>query len=81
MELDIIDYNDMSLHKDILIEALKNKGIVGVRNIPGFKENSKNYIEIARKFCALKEDIKNHYAPDRDKGQTEGFEIGAEQFQ
>ncbi len=85
MELDVISYCDLldpsnPFAPKQLETALLNKGIVGVRNVPEFENTSLAYIEAARKFSALPEEIKQQYAPDRDNGDTEGYELGAEWF-
>lgn len=85
MKLDIISYNDLlntenKPARDSLINALLNKGIVGISNVPEFKEKSRAYLEAARRFSALEETIKQNYAPLRDTGDTEGYELGAEWF-
>jgi isopenicillin N synthase-like dioxygenase len=84
MNLDIISYHDL-VTSNLLAEqqleiALVNKGIVGISHVPEFEMKSRNYINAARKFSALQEKIKQQYAPDRDAGNTEGYELGAEKF-
>lgn len=84
MNLDIISYKDLAHPsdsvKDIIQTALYTTGIVGVKDVPQFVEKSKAYIEAARQFSSLSLNIKKQYAPDRDAGLTEGYELGAEQF-
>lgn len=85
MELDIFDYKDLgdttnaSIRK-AMERALLRKGILGIQGVPNFVELSKKYIEAARTFSGLPEEIKNKYAPLRDTGDTEGYELGAEWF-
>lgn len=85
VELDIVCYDDLidpnhTLARATLENALLQKGIVGIKNVPGFVDTSRTYIDAVRQFCALDEAIKNQYAPDRDSGVTEGYELGAEWF-
>jgi isopenicillin N synthase-like dioxygenase len=83
MDLDIISYHDLVNSKKNhakLEAALLHKGIVGIQHIPEFEKWSRAYIEAARQFSALPETIKKQYAPDRDAGNTEGYELGAEWF-
>lgn len=84
MKLDIISYNDLlkgdAQAKQELETALLNKGIVGIRDIPEYEKLSRNYINAARAFTKLPENVRNQYAPDRDSGETEGYELGAEWF-
>lgn len=86
MNLDVITYHDLFVKKNIqaikqLENALLNKGIVGIKDIPKFEEKTNNYIQAARQFSQLENSIKQRYAPNRDAGQTEGYELGAEWFQ
>lgn len=85
MKIDIIAYQDLldatktdEHHR--LESALLNTGIVAIRGVPGYVEKAENYINAARAFSALPDDVKQRYAPDRDAGQTEGYELGAEWF-
>jgi isopenicillin N synthase-like dioxygenase len=82
MKLDVISYHDLQ-NKNVqktLEEALLQKGIIGVKDVPDFEKKSQAYILAALKFSALTESIKQQYQPDRDAGNTEGYELGAERF-
>lgn len=83
VELDIISYNDLSdtastasLKK--LIAAFLEKGIAGIGDAPGFQEKCRAHVTAARQFSLLSESTKQQYAPDRNTGATEGYELGAE---
>jgi isopenicillin N synthase-like dioxygenase len=85
LELDIISYDDFAQQDaealQVLKKALHEKGIVGIRGIPGYQEKVQNYIEAARKFSALSEEVKKSYAPNRDLGELFlGYERGKEKF-
>jgi isopenicillin N synthase-like dioxygenase len=84
MNLDIISYHELTASNPLaekqLETALLNKGIIGISDVPEFEMKSRNYINAARKFSALQEKIKQQYAPNRDAGNTEGYELGAEKF-
>lgn len=85
MKLDIISYDDLNNTQNInaltqLKMALFQKGIVGIRDVPAFENKSRAYIKAARTFAALHDSIKQRYAPNRDAGETEGYELGAEWF-
>lgn len=85
MELEIIAYNDLfgpeqSQIIDKIKSALFNTGIVGLRGIPGYVEKAEHFIKTAQAFSNLDESIKQRYAPVRDAGDTEGYELGAEWF-
>lgn len=85
MELDVISYDDLLDNSNLtarknLESALLQKGIVGIRNVPEFEIKTRAYIAAARAFSALPEGIKQQYAPDRESGDTEGYELGAEWF-
>jgi len=87
VKLDVISYDDL-LHittnqavLHYLRTALLDKGIVGICNIPEFENQSRAFVHAARQFSALEDKVKQQYAPDRESGQTEGYELGAEQFQ
>ena len=85
MQLDIISYHDVldssnqPAHRS-LVSALLDKGIVGISHVPTFAEKSRAYVNAARQFAALPEEVKKQYTPDRDAGVTEGYELGAEKF-
>lgn len=87
MNLDVFSYRDIqelgSNHAlaTELNAVLKNKGIMGVSHVPHFIEYSQAYTSAVRKFVKLPEEVKRQYAPDRDAGVTEGYELGAEWFQ
>lgn len=86
MKLDIISYSDIlalgsNRSKALELDSiLRNKGIMGVSEVPYFLERSDAYIKAVRAFSALPEEVKSRYAPDRDAGFTEGYELGAEWF-
>lgn len=85
MELDIVSYNDLlnghsQAANQKLETALLHKGIVGIKNIPDFEEKTRAFIAASRQFSLLAESVKQRYAPDRDAGKTEGYELGAEKF-
>lgn len=85
LSLDIIPY-EAFIQSDpqamqILDLALHEKGIVGIRGIPGYKEKVLKFIETAREFSALPEEIKEMYAPNHALGETFlGYEKGKEKF-
>jgi len=84
MQLDIISYKSLLAEnptaKKNLETALLYKGIVGISDVPEFEQITRAYIDAARKFSMLEDAIKQQYAPDRDTGDTEGYELGAEWF-
>src|SRR5579862_9200180 len=82
MKLNIYSYHELfspETAKGLELDLLNN-GIVGLKDVPNFQEMCRNYIEAARAFAQLPESIKQKYAPDRDAGITEGYELGAEKF-
>lgn len=86
LDLDIISYEKLAegdlMTLQVLDKALHEKGIVGVRGTPGFKEKHEKFIKTAREFSALPEEIKERYKPNRDLGETFlGYEAGKEKFQ
>lgn len=86
MQPSILSYDDLFNFKDIsLIQKLENallqKGIVGIKGVPDFENKSRLFVEAARQFSSLSENIKLQYAPDRDSGDTHGYELGAEWFE
>jgi isopenicillin N synthase-like dioxygenase len=86
LALDIIPYEKF-IEGDadallLLNSALYEKGIVGIRGIPGYKEKYAQFVEAARSFNDLPEDIKDGYKPNRELGETFlGYELGKEKFQ
>lgn len=86
LDLDVISY-EAFINEDpdairILDTALHQKGIVGIRGIPTYKEKVLKYIETAREFSALPEEVKEVYAPKRALGELFlGYEKGKEKFQ
>lgn len=85
MQLDVISYFDL-LNSDNqnasqkLENALLQKGVVGIKDVPEFEEKSRAFIQAAQHFSQLETQIKQQYTPDRDTGKTEGYELGAEWF-
>ena len=85
LSLDIIPYESF-IQEDpnalkVLKTALLEKGIVGIRGIPGYKEKVLQFIQTARTFSALPENVKESYAPNRELGeQFLGYEKGKERF-
>src|SRR3990167_11426390 len=75
MQLDIISYHDVldssnqPAHRS-LVSAVLDKGIVGISHVPTFSEKSRAYVNAARQFAALPEEVKKQYTPDRDAGIT-----------
>ncbi|MBY0529398.1 MAG: hypothetical protein K2P51_04325 [Rhabdochlamydiaceae bacterium] len=84
MALDIISYEDFiqedPLSMDVLRNALLEKGIVGIRGVPGYKEKVLRFIDSARAFSALAEEVKEAYAPKEEETFL-GYERGKEKFQ
>lgn len=85
MNLTIISYADLlnttnNAAIQNLEKALLQTGIVGVSNIPQFETKTRQFIEAARKFSRLDDATKQKYMPNRDVGETEGYELGAEWF-
>ena len=85
MQLDILEYTDLLEPNNHYAlqraeHALRQKGIVGIRGVPDFEKKSRAYVVAARAFSALPDNIKQKYIPNRDSGQTEGYELGAEKF-
>jgi isopenicillin N synthase-like dioxygenase len=85
IELDVIPYEKL-IQGDfdalqILDRALHEKGIVGVRGVPGYKEKYEQFINAVRRFSALPEEVKESYKPNRALGETFlGYEMGKEKF-
>jgi isopenicillin N synthase-like dioxygenase len=61
-------------------QALCEIGIIGIKDIPNYIKTCHEYIQAAVEFSQLPESIKQQYAPNRDIGQFEGYEIGVEKF-
>lgn len=86
LELDLISYDKLSQGDpetlQILDIALHEKGIVGVRGVPGYQEKYAHFIQASREFNALPEEVKENYKPNRELGETfMGYEVGKEKFQ
>ncbi|HEV8051368.1 MAG TPA: 2OG-Fe(II) oxygenase family protein [Parachlamydiaceae bacterium] len=86
LDLDIIPYEEIAQGDltalQALDKALHEKGIVGVRGVPGYKEKYAQFIKAARAFSALPEELKELYKPNRELGETFlGYEAGKEKFQ
>lgn len=84
LDLDIIAYEDLIQKDPNALQTIRNalfeKGIVGVKGVPGYKESAFRFIERAREFSALPLSVKQAYAPDRSRGEYTGYEIGNEKF-
>ena len=86
LQLDVVSYTQLMKGDrdalDTVDRALHQKGIVGVRGVPGYQEAYQEFIQAARAFSSLPEEIKETYKPNRDLGETFlGYESGKEQFQ
>lgn len=83
--LDVLSYENM-IQSDpytinMLKEALYKKGIVGIKNIPEYKDKYRNFIKAAREFSSLPEEVKEAYAPNHSlSGAPLGYEKGKERF-
>jgi len=86
IELDVIAYEDL-IEGDrdalqVLDRALHEKGIVGVRGVPGYRATYQEFIAAAREFSALPEEVKERLKPNIAEGDTFlGYESGKERFQ
>ncbi len=86
LDLKVVSYADLFGDKaspealKILIKALLEQGIVGIRHVPKFVEKVASFIEAARTFSALDISVKRRYEPDRKAGDVLGFELGAEKY-
>jgi isopenicillin N synthase-like dioxygenase len=85
LSLDVISYEDFVQEAEdalsTLQRALHEKGIVGIRGVPGYKEKVLKFIQTAKEFSALPEEIKESYAPNRSLGEMFlGYEKGKERF-
>ena len=83
LELDVIPYEKL-VEGDrealqVLDIALHEKGIVGVRGVPGYKEKYQQFVQAARAFHALPEETKERYMPNRAETFL-GYEVGKEKF-
>jgi len=83
LTLDTISYEGLvQAHPEAIAhlrKALYDKGIVGIRDIPGYREKVDALIERAREFTALPEEIKAQYAPKPGE-MFLGYELGKEKF-
>ncbi|MCK4934999.1 MAG: isopenicillin N synthase family oxygenase [Simkaniaceae bacterium] len=85
LELDIVSYEKL-IQGDcdtlqLLDKALHEKGVVGVRGVPGYREKYEQFIKTAREFSSLSEEVKESYKPNRALGETFlGYEVGKEKF-
>jgi isopenicillin N synthase-like dioxygenase len=87
LPLDVIPY-EAFIQEDpdaiaTLKSALHTKGIVGIKGIPGFREKASRWLDVARAFNALPEEVKEAYAPNHEGGEDifVGYEVGKENFQ
>ena len=85
LDLDIISYDDFMQNDPqaltVLHRALHEKGIVGIKGIPGYLEKVHSFVQQARAFTSLSEETKNQYIPRRDLGEMFlGYESGKERF-
>ena len=84
LELDVISYHNLVAQDAATIQCLRTalleKGIVGVSDIPGYKEVVEQFIQRSREFSLLPEEEKMQCAPDRDIGDWMGYENGKEKF-
>ena len=85
LDLDVISYDDL-INEDskalaTLDKALHEKGIVGVRGVPGYREKYEELIKTSRAFNALPEEVKEQCKPNRVRGDLFlCYELGKERF-
>lgn len=85
LHLDVIPY-ELFIQNDpeavgMLVKALHEKGIVGIRGVPDYLEKVQKFVESSRSFCNLPDSIKESYAPNHDLGEMFlGYEKGKEKF-
>ena len=70
LELEVISYEKL-IQDDfdtlqVLDKAFHEKGIIGIRGIPGYRESYKQFIKAAQEFNALPEETKETYKPNRN---------------
>lgn len=84
LDLDVIAYEKFIQGDldtlEMLDRALHEKGIVGMRGVPGYREKYEKFIQAAREFHSLPEEVKGKYQPNRSITSM-GYEIGKEKFQ
>ena len=85
LDLDVISYEGLIQGNPedltLLNRALFEKGIVAIRGVPGYREKLEAFTLSARAFIALDEEVKNRYAPIRERGDLFlGYEKGKEKF-
>lgn len=85
LDVDVFPYEDFASHDPATLKGIKkallDKGIVGLRGVPGYKESAEKFISTARQFSSLSEKQKEQYSPNRLTHEVTGYEIGAEKFQ
>ena len=83
MPLTLINYQDLhsSAAQASLHNALFTQGIVGITGVSKLPALNQALIAAAQEFALLPAAVKQQYAPNRDHGETEGYELGAEKFQ
>jgi isopenicillin N synthase-like dioxygenase len=83
LSLDVIPYEEFAGENPealrVLEQALHEKGIVGIKGVPGYREKVEAFIERARAFSALPEEVKESYAP-KEGEMFLGYERGKEKF-
>jgi isopenicillin N synthase-like dioxygenase len=85
LPLDVISYEQFMQNDsetlDRLVKSLHEKGIVGIRGIPGYLEKVQNFVENSRSFCNLPDNTKDSYAPTQGLGELPlGYNKGNEKF-
>lgn len=84
LDVDVFSYDKLAENDPTTLQGIKkallDKGIVGLRGVPGYRENAEKFIETAREFANLPDSEKAKYAPNRLAGEQVGFEIGVEKF-
>jgi isopenicillin N synthase-like dioxygenase len=83
LALSVISYEKLNRNDPETLQALRHalyeEGIVGIRGIPGYSEKLAQFIDAARRFSMLPEEMKEQYS--RKPGEMFlGFEQGKEKF-
>lgn len=74
----ILDYQTLFSQKNHIIQAFHDKGIIGIRGVPGFVEAYENFIKSAQNFVRLPKEKRDQYTPS--DFYWRGWSYGVESF-
>ncbi len=76
--MNIVDYSALSSEKSRLNQSFHDKGVVGLRGVPGFEKAYEAFLQSSRQFIGLSHEQRAAYTPS--DSYSRGWSYGIETF-